>query len=203
MKMTISLVLFVDFEFWIIITNVHIYKTIKQQHNCYLFYKFKLSYWLTVTVFIICTYILKRKANIHLELEKTGLFWDPTHYWTFCLSKYSMHHSKIYFYLTKLGLKPHNSKLSIWCQSISRHLFSYHAFPRIKCNSKCADNKQHMRREDFDTADQRKPHLCSPRQICQLISCHPAEGLEWFTSVESHPGQSMTDPEDLKDNFVL
>lgn len=66
-----------------------------------------------------------------------------------------------------------------------------------------SDNKQHMRREDFDTADQRQPHLCSPRQICLLISFHPAEGLRWLTSVAAHPGQSATHPGDLKDNFVL
>lgn len=60
----------------------------------------------------------------------------------------------------------------------------FHHWVRLK-----SDNKQHMRREDFDTADQRQPHLCSPRQICLLMSFHPVEGLRWLTSVAAHPGQ--------------
>lgn len=40
-------------------------------------------------------------------------------------------------------------------------IYRHATFPIKKYNSKCADNKQHMRCEGFDTADQSEPHLCS------------------------------------------
>lgn len=126
------------------------------------------------------------------------------------VSAYSTQHSESYLRLAKLFSL--FFFIFIVARVISRQ--TLHTVPVHQAHLICiqpflrqarlkSDSKQHMRREDFDTADQRQPHLCSPRQICLLISFHPAEGLRWLTSVAAHPGQSTTHRGDLKDNFVL
>lgn len=60
--------------------------------------------------------------------------------------------------------------------------------------SKCAGHKRHTRGEDFATEDHREPQLGSPCQIFPLTGFHPAEGLQWLSSVAAPPGQITADP---------